>query len=112
MRVHNYETSGGKDLIMDYIKNLSKPEVIDGLSVLEHFQNNELNELDIKQWQGKVWEVYFYKHNRMFYVVIEDSDVYVLHACRKQKNKTERRDSEIVIKRAKNLENKLSRKIL
>ncbi|MCL1831240.1 MAG: type II toxin-antitoxin system RelE/ParE family toxin [Oscillospiraceae bacterium] len=112
MRVHNYETSGGKDLIMDYIKNLSKPEVIDGLSVLEHFQNNELNGLDIKQWQGKVWEVYFYKHNRMFYVVIEDSDVYVLHACRKQKNKTERRDSEIVIKRAKGLENKLSRKIL
>ena len=112
MTVYHYETAGGKDLILDYINSLSKPEIIDGLSVLEKFEKNELDELDIKTWQGKVKEVYFYKHNRIFYVAIEDKDAYMLHACRKQKNKTEQTDSEIVIKRAKELGNELSKKII
>jgi phage-related protein len=112
MTVHHYKTAGGKDLILDYIMSLSKPEIIDGLSVLENFENDELDKLNIKPWQGKVWEVYFYKHNRIFYVVIEDSDVYLLHACRKQKNKTEQNDSDTVIKRAKELSIALSKKII
>jgi len=112
MNVYHYKTTGGKDLILDYIMSLSKPEIVDGLSVLENFEKNELEKLIIKPWQGRVWEVYFFKHNRIFYVVIEDSDVYLLHACRKQKNKTEQKDSEIIIKRAKELGNKLSKKII
>ena len=35
MNVHHYKTSGGKDLILDYLMSLSKPEIVDGLSVLE-----------------------------------------------------------------------------
>ena len=112
MNVHSYKTAGGKDLIHEYIMSLSKPEMIDGLSVLECFENDELDKLNIKLWQGKVWEVYFYKHNRIFYVAIEDTDVYMLHACRKQKNKTEHNDSEIVVKRAKELGNLLSKKFI
>jgi phage-related protein len=105
-------TSGGKDLILDYIMSLSKLEIVDGLSVLECFENDELEKLTIKPWRGKVWEVYFYKHNRMFYAAIDDKDVYMLHACRKQKNKTEKTDSEIVMKRAKELGDALSKKIV
>ena len=112
MRVHHYKTAGGKDLILDYIMSLSKPEIIDGLSVLESFEKDELDKLNIKPWQGKVWEVYFYKHNRIFYVVIEDTDVHMLHACRKQKNKTEQKDSDIIIKRAKELGSSLSKKLI
>jgi len=112
MRVYNYETAGGKDLILDYIYSLSKSEIVDGLSVLEAFEEDRLDELTIKPWQGKVWEVYFYKHNRIFYIAIEDTDVYLLHACRKQKNKTEKLDSEIIIKRAKELGNQLSKKFI
>ena len=112
MNVHHYKTQGGKDLILDYIMGLSKPEIIDGLSVLERFEKDELDKLTIKPWQGKVWEVYFYKHNRIFYVALDDTDVYMLHACRKQKNKTEKTDSEIVTKRAKALGNELSKKII
>ena len=112
MNVHHYETSGGKDLILDYIMKLSKPEIVDGLSVLECFENDETDKLTMRQWQGKVWEVYFYKHNRIFYVAIDGTDAYMLHACRKQKNKTEKTDSDIVIKRAKELSAELSRKII
>ena len=66
MNVHTYKTSGGKDLIIGYIKSLSKPEIVDGLSVLENFE----------------------------------------------KDKTEKTDSDIVIKRAKELEIKLAKKVL
>ena len=112
MNVYHYMTSGGKDLILDYIMSLSKPEIVDGLSVLECFERDELDKLTIKPWQGKVWEVYFYKHNRIFYVVIDAKDAYLLHACRKQKNKTEKSDSETVIKRARELGEALSKKII
>ena len=112
MNVHHYHTAGGKDLILDYINSLSKMEIVDGLSVLEKFEKNELESLTIKPWLGKVSEVYFYKHNRIFYVVVAKQDVYMLHACRKQKNKTEKHDSEIIIKRAKELSKELSVKIV
>ena len=109
MNVHNYKTTGGKDLILDYIMNLAKPETVDGLSVLECFEKDELEKLNIKKWQGKISEVYFFKHNRIFYVIVEDNDIYLLHACRKQKNKTEKKDSKIVINRAKELGKILSK---
>ena len=112
MNVYHYKTVGGKDLILGYINSLSKKEIVDGLSVLEKFEKNELESLNIKPWQGKVSEVYFYKHNRIFYVIVDGQDVYMLHACRKQKNKTEKHDSEIVIKRAKKLSEKLSKKFI
>jgi len=35
MNVYHYETAGGKDLIVEYIDNLSKTEILDALSVLE-----------------------------------------------------------------------------
>lgn len=112
MIVHHYKTSGGKDLILDYIFNLSKAEIIDGLSVLENMEKGNINSLTIKPWQGKVWEVYFYKHNRIFYVTIEDTDIYLLHTCRKQKNKTESKDKAIIIKRAKELEKLLGENLI
>ena len=112
MNVHTYETASGKDIILSYILSLSKPEIVDGLSVLEKFENNELDKLSIKPWRGKIWEVYFYKHNRIFYVVVDGKDAYMLHACRKQKNKTEKIDSDIVLSRAKELETILSKKIV
>ena len=112
MNVYNWHSAGGKDLIRNYIDSLSKEETIDGLSVLEKFEKNELESLTIKSWRGKINEVYFYKRNRIFYVVIDGKDAYMLHACKKKKNNTEKRDSEIVIKRAKELGKELSKKIV
>jgi len=112
MKLHHYKTSGGKDLILDYINKLSEDEKIDGLSVLQKLKHDKFDELTIKTWQGKISEVYFYKHNRIFYVVADGNDMYLLHACRKQKNKTEKNDSEIVIKRAKKTGDELSKKFI
>ena len=112
MKVHTYETSGGKDLILEYIDSLSKAERADGFSVLEKLEQNKLDELTIKPWRDKISEVYFYKHNRIFYVIADGENIYLLHACRKQKNRTEKRDADIIIKRAKELSELLSKKFI
>ena len=112
MKLYHYETVGGKDLIMDYIRKLSKPEKADGLSVLEKLEEERFDELTIKTWRGKILEVYFYKHNRIFYVIVEDTNAYLLHAYRKQKNETENTDSDLIIARAKRLGEKLSKNFI
>ena len=35
----------------------------------------------------KVYEVYFQKHNRIFYIAVDKENIYLLHACHKQKIK-------------------------
>ena len=112
MRVHRYTTTGGKDLIYDYLLKLSKKETVDGFSVLEKLEQGRFDEVEIKPWRGKISEVYFYKDNRMFYVISDNENMYILHACRKQKNKTETKDSEKVIQRAKKLGEELSKKFI
>lgn len=112
MTIHKVKTAGGKDLILEYIDSLSKDESVDGYSTLEMLEQERFDELIIKHWQGKIQEVYFYKHNRIFYVVVDGQDMYLLHACRKQKNKTEKQDNEIIIKRAKALGEILHKKFV
>jgi phage-related protein len=98
MEIHDYKSNSGKDLIMEYIDSLTNAEQIDALHVIECMKNNEFDKIFYKRWEGKVFEVYFRKHNRIFYVTVDSNDIYLLHACRKQKNKTEKTDSKIVQK--------------
>ena len=103
MQLHFYESSSGKNLIYEYLDSLPTKEQIDGYSVLQHLEDNEMEQINFKRWEKKIYEVYFYKHNRIFYITVGRSDVYLLHACKKQKNKTEKQDSKIIKKRAKEL---------
>ncbi len=45
-------------------------------------------------------------------MVAEEENVYLLHACRKQKNKTEKKDSRIIIARAKELSKIIKKRII
>ena len=112
MKIISYYSAGGKDLILKYIDSLETDERIDGYNVLKCMEENRFDELKTKQWQGKIWEVFFYKHNRIFYVTVRNDKIFLLHSCRKQKNKTEKTDSQTVIKRAKELEAELNIRIL
>lgn len=109
MVLYHYCSSSGKDLILDYIESLPNDQKVDGFSVLQCLENDEMDKIKFKQWEKKIYEVYFYKDNRLFYVVTDKKDMYILHACRKQKNKTEKKDRQIVIKRAKELGRQLGK---
>lgn len=99
-------------MIRDYIDALTEAEQIDALSVLECMEKDEFNKIPFKRWQKRVYEVYFQKHNRLFYIVADSSNLYLLHACRKQKDKTEKKDKNIVIKRAKELGKELGKNFI
>ena len=109
MTLHSYYTNSGKDLILDYINNLPEDEKTDGFSVMECMENGEIDKIRFKRWEKKVYEVYFQKHNRIFYITVDKENIYLLHVCRKQKNKTEKTDVKIVRKRAKELGNYLGK---
>lgn len=103
MKLHNYVSNSGKDLIMEYLDSLPMEELVDGLEVMRSMENNEFDKIYFKRWEKKIYEVYFRKYNRIFYVVADNENIYLLHACKKQKNKTEKNDGKIVRKRAKEL---------
>lgn len=109
MTLHSYFSSSGRDLILDYINSLPEDEKTDGLSVMELMENGEFDKIRFKRWEKKVYEVYFQKDNRIFYVVVDKENIYLLHSCRKQKNKTEKTDVKIVKKRAKELGKQLGK---
>ena len=56
----------------------------------------------LKNGTKKVYEVYFYKHNRIFYITVDKDNIYLLHACKKQKNKNREERQKYSNKRAKN----------
>ncbi len=112
MFVHHFSSNSGKDLILDYINSLTVEEQVDALSVLECLEKGEMDQIYFKHWYKKVYEVYFKKHNRIFYVTMDSENIYLLHACRKQKNKTEKLDRKIVIQRAKELEKEAGKKFV
>lgn len=112
MVLHNYKSNSGKDLIMEYLDSLTDDERTDGLTVMKCMENNEFDKILYKRWEKKIYEVYFRKHNRIFYIVVDSDNIYLLHACRKQENKTEKNDSKIVKKRAKELGTILNRKFI
>ncbi len=90
-------------MILDYVNSLPMDEQIDGYSVLKCLEEGKLEQVRFKRWEKKIYEVYFYKHNRIFYITIDNYNMYLLHACKKQKNKTEKKDKKIVEARAKEL---------
>lgn len=103
MKIHHYKSPSGRNVISEYIESLAIDEQIDGVEVLRHMEHDEFDQIKWKRWKDKIFEVYFYKHNRLFYVIVDGQDLYVLHACKKQKNETEKRDPNIVLTRAKEL---------
>ncbi len=112
MKVQSYYSQSGTDLIEKYIESLTLEEQVDAYDVLKQLEDGNTDTLIIKKWEGKIREVYFFKHNRIFYVVADEENIYLLHACRKQKNKTEKNDCKVIISRAKELSKAIGKKII
>lgn len=107
MLVFRYKSSGGKDLIIDFIESLSMIEKAEGYYLLEHLESIDNIEeciFETRKIQNKIWEIKFKNHNRIFYILNQNNNIYLLHACKKQKNKTEQHDKSLAIKRSKEIE--------
>lgn len=112
MNVINYHTSGGKDVIDTYIQKLpskARVEALETLSLLEDEGLDALELLNTRQLKSKVWEIKYAYKERMMYVVADEDNLYILHACKKQKGKAERFELKKAYKRAKELGRELGK---
>ncbi len=103
MKIHDYVTTGGKNLIKEYLSGLPEEERVIGYKIRHNIILNgleELKKMNIRQLKGKLWEIKFSK-NRIMYVILDEDNIYFLHACRKQKGKAEKFELEKAIQRAK-----------
>jgi phage-related protein len=106
MPAFHYHTSGGKDLILEYIDSLPKKQSALGYVILDRLEKDGLDALeylDTRHIKGKLWEIKFPKYNRIFYVAIEEKAIYLFHACKKQKDKAELFEIETAEKRMKEI---------
>lgn len=103
MNVYTYKTAGGKDLILDYFDSLPKVESVEGYRILETLEAEGIDGLVTRQLRSKLWEIKFYRHNRIMYVLVDKDNIYLLHACKKQKGKAELFEIETALRRMKEI---------
>lgn len=103
MKIHDYLTQGGKNVIKEYLSNLPADEMKEGYRIRHEIILNgieALNKLNTRQLMGKLWEIKFSK-NRIMYAIKNEENIYFLHACRKQKGKAEQFELEKALQRMK-----------
>jgi len=105
LRIHDYHSTAGKNLIKEYLKALPRPEMYVGYRIRHMLGSrglSALEELDTRQLRGKLWEIKFSK-NRIMYVVADKDNIHFLHACKKQKGKAEKHELDTAMQRAKEI---------
>jgi len=105
LRIHDYHTTAGKNLIKEYLHSLPQPEMYVGYHIRHMLGSrglSALEELDTRQLVGKLWEIKFSK-NRIMYIIADSDNIHMLHACKKQKNKAEQFEIDTAKRRAKEL---------
>ena len=106
MNVHMYHTTGGKNLLKEYLDKLPVRDSAEGYYILNSLEKEGLKFLEIldtRQIDRKLWEIRFPRHNRIFYVMLDGENIFLLHGCRKQKGKAEKQELDKALKRMKKL---------
>ena len=102
MCIYDYTTSGGKNLIMEYIEKLPdalKAEVLDVRQLIREKGIEAFQLLVTRQLYKKLWEIKI-SQERIMYVIKDQESVYFLNICKKQKGKAEKQELEKAKKRA------------
>ena len=104
MRVTFYTTASGRSPVLDYVRDLSKPEHARLLQALDQIERHGFDAVRVqfRQIEGKLWEIRVSAH-RVFYVLIEREEMVLLHAYKKQGQKLPLKEREVAIKRMKEL---------
>lgn len=88
---------GNRANAIAYIESLPEDEAVDAIHVIDHLAQGHFSELGVKKWHQKIYEVYFKRHNRLFFT-IEHNHIYILYACRKHKQKTAKQDKSNILR--------------
>lgn len=106
MEIHDYTTSGGKDLIIEYIENLPIAAQVEIYYIRDLIQKKGMEAfteyLVTRPLYKKLWEIKV-SQERIMYVIRDKDTVYFLHICKKQKGKAEKQELEKAKQRAKAL---------
>ena len=89
MKIVDYTTAGGKNLIMAYIDDLTNKEQFEAFRIRRKISEDgviALETLNTRHLRGTLWEIKF-SQNRIMYAVQDGEAIYFLHACKKQKTK-------------------------
>ena len=103
MKIIDYTTEGGKDVIKEYLSSLPKKELQEGYQIRHRIWKDgllALEALETRQLRGKLWEIKF-SDNRIMYALKDIDSIYFLHACKKQKGKAEKFELDKALKRAR-----------
>lgn len=103
MTIYDYVTSGGKNVIQEYIDQLSPKEqlqVLDTRSEIVKSGIDAFEKINTRQLRGKLWEIKV-SQTRIMYVIKDADAVYFCNICKKQKGKAEKHEIDIAVNRAK-----------
>ena len=103
MNIYDYTTSGGKNLIMEYIDALPAALRAEVLATRQQIRAKGVDAFSLlvtRQLYKKLWEIKI-SQERVMYVIQDQESVYFLNICKKQKGKAEKQELEKAKKRAK-----------
>ena len=103
MNIYDYTTSGGKNLIMEYVEALSAPSKAEILAVRQLIREKGVDAFSLlvtRQLYKKLWEIKI-SQERVMYVIQNQESVFFLNICKKQKGKAEKQELEKAKTRAK-----------
>lgn len=103
MNIYDYSTSGGKNLIMEYIESLSASSKAEILAVRQLIRDKGVDAFPLlvtRQLYKKLWEIKI-SQERVMYVIQNQEAVFFLNICKKQKGKAEKQELEKAKKRAR-----------
>jgi phage-related protein len=104
VKVSFLRTASGRSPVLDYIQGLDKAERARVLAALDQIERYGFDavRMQFRQIEGKLWEIKITMH-RVFYVVIEQGEMVLLHAYKKQGQRMPLREREVARKRMKEL---------
>ena len=103
MEILDYHTSGGKNVITDYIDRLPKSERLEAYEIRQEIRKSGIDafeKLNTRQLRGKLWEIKI-SQTRIMYVIVDVNNVAFLHICKKQKGKAEKQEIEVALNRGR-----------
>lgn len=103
MTIYDYVTSGGKNIIEEYINMLplrERLQILDIRSEIERTGIDAFEKINTRQLRNKLWEIKI-SQSRIMYVIKDVDSVYFCNICKKQKNKAEHHEIDLALRRAK-----------